>query len=53
MGNDTFSVTSTNVLSGGQDGDVYNCTASNGVSPDPTNRTELIGSCYFIGIVNR
>ena len=52
IGNDTFSVTKTNVLSGGQDGDVYNCTAPNGVSPDPANRTELIYR-YVIGITNR
>ena len=46
IGNDMFSVSSINILSG-QDGAVYQCTASNGVSPDPTNSTELKGSCLL------
>ena len=47
MGNDMFSVSSINILSRGQDGHVYQCTASNGVSPDPANSTELRGSCLL------
>ena len=44
MGNDMFSVSSTNLF---QDGDVYQCTASNGVPPNQTNSTELRGSCLL------
>ena len=33
MGNDTYSAT-TSVISGGCNGDIYQCTASNGVAPN-------------------
>ena len=42
MGNDSFSG-STVIISGGNDGQVYECTASNGVSSDPTDSVELRG----------
>ena len=42
MGSDSFSDT-TDVLSGGSDRDSYQCTASNGVSTDPTDSVELRG----------
>ena len=42
MGNDMFSTT-TNTIAGGTDGDVYKCTVSNSVSPDPTDSSELKG----------
>ena len=40
MGSDRFS-DSTDIISGGGDGQVYECTASNGVSSDPTDSVEL------------
>ena len=52
MGSDSFS----DIISGGSDGQVYyECTASNGVSSDPTSSVELKGlytlchiqSCYI------
>ena len=42
MGNDNYSA-STSVLSSGSDGDVYRCTASNGVAADKTNAIILRG----------
>ena len=45
MGNDNYSA-STSVLSSGSDGDVYQCTASNGVAADKTNVVVLRGMCY-------
>ena len=36
----------TGVISGGHNGDVYQCTASNGVAPDQTANAELKGWCY-------
>ena len=42
IGDDEFSA-STDVTSGGRDGDIYQCTATNGVSSDPTDSVELRG----------
>ena len=42
MGGDTFSAT-TDTITGGSDGDTYSCTASNGVSTDPTDDVILRG----------
>ena len=42
MGNDTYSAT-TSVISGGSNGDIYQCTASNGVAPNQTHSVELKG----------
>lgn len=42
-GGDNFSVI-TNNISGGRDGDVYQCSASNGVSSDPTDSVQLRGT---------
>ena len=42
MGSDSFS-DSTDIITGGSDGQVYECTASNGLSPDPTGSVELRG----------
>ena len=42
IGNDTYTGT-TSTLSGGCDGDIYQCTASNGVVPDPTHSVRLRG----------
>ena len=44
MGSDSFS-DSTVIISGGSDGQVYECTASNGLPPDPTDTVELRGDC--------
>ena len=46
MGDDQFSA-STSVISGGMNGDMYQCQASNGVSTDPTNDTELKGDYHM------
>ena len=43
MGNDTYSAT-TSVISGGCNGDTYQCTASNGVAPNGTGNVILKGS---------
>ena len=44
MGNDTYRVTTT-TLTGASDGDVYYCTASNGVpAPVPSDSEMLIGT---------
>ena len=43
MGSDMFSGT-TNIISGGSNGQLYQCTASNGVSSDPTGSVELRGN---------
>ena len=43
MGSDRFS-DSTDILPGGSDGQLYECTASNGVSSDPTGSVELSGT---------
>ena len=51
IGDDEFSA-STDVISGGRDGNIYQCTASNGVSSDPTNSVELRGNLYFLNTVN-
>ena len=40
IGDDEFSA-STDVISGGRDGDIYQCTATNGVSSHPTGSAEL------------
>ena len=42
MGNDTYSAT-TSVISGGCNGDTYQCTASNGAAPDQSHTVELKG----------
>ena len=42
MGNDTYSAT-TSVISGGCNGDTYQCTASNGAAPDQIHTVELKG----------
>ena len=42
MGNDTYSAT-TSVISGGCNGDTYQCTASNGAAPDKSHTVELKG----------
>ena len=47
MGSDSFS-DSTVIISGGSDGQVYECTASNGVSSDPTGSVELTGLHFAI-----
>ena len=41
-GNDTYSAT-TSVISGGCNGDIYQCTASNAVAPNQTQSVELKG----------
>ena len=41
-GNDTYSAT-TSVISGGCNGDTYQCTASNGAAPDESHTVELKG----------
>ena len=46
MGSDSFS-DSTVIISGGSDGQVYECTASNGVLSDPTDSVELRGDLYI------
>ena len=46
MGSDSFS-DSTVIIPGGSDGQVYECTASNGVPPDPTDTVELRGDCWM------
>ena len=46
IGDDEFSA-STEVISGGRDGDIYQCTATNGVSSHPTGSTELRGNLFF------
>ena len=46
-GSDSFS-DSTVIISGGSDGQVYECTASNGVSSDPTGSVELKGLHFAI-----
>ena len=43
MGSDSFS-DSTDILPGVSDGQLYECTASNGVSSDPTGSVELSGT---------
>ena len=47
MGSDSFSG-STDIITGGNDGHVYECTASNGVSSDPAGSVELRGDLYII-----
>ena len=42
MGNDTYSAT-TSVISGGCNGDIYQCTASNGVALNQTHSVKLKG----------
>ena len=42
MGNDTYSAT-TNVISGGCNGDTYQCTASNRAAPDQSHTVKLKG----------
>ena len=42
MGSDTYSAT-TSVISGGCNGDTYQCTASNGAAPDQSHTVELKG----------
>ena len=43
MGSDRFSGSIDIIPPGGSDGQVYECTASNGLSPDPTGSVELRG----------
>ena len=50
MGSDSFS-NSTVIISGGSDGQVYECTASNGVSSDPTGSVELRGNFMYYNYV--
>ena len=45
MGGDSFSAT-TGIISGGSNGDTYQCTASNGVSTPPTNSVQLRGNLW-------
>ena len=45
IGNDTYTAT-TSTISGGCDGDIYQCNASNGVASDPTSIMELRGNYY-------
>ena len=45
-GSDSFS-DSTDIISEGSDGQTYVCTASNGVSSDPTDSVELRGDCWI------
>ena len=45
MGNDSFS-DSTDIISGGSDGQVYECTVSNGVSSNPTGSVKLKGELW-------
>ena len=47
IGDDEYSA-ATDVISGGRDGDIYRCTASNGVSSDPTNSVELRGAYTYM-----
>ena len=47
MGYDEFSA-ATDVISGGRNGNIYQCTASNGVSSDPTNNVELRGAYTYM-----
>ena len=47
IGDDEFSAF-TDVISGGRDGDIYQCTASNGVSSDLTNSVELRGAYTYM-----
>ena len=42
MGNDAYSAT-TSVISGGRNGDIYQCTASNGVTSNQTYSVKLKG----------
>ena len=42
IGNDTYSAT-TSVISGGCNGDTYQCTASNGAAPDQSHNVMLKG----------
>ena len=42
IGNDTYSAT-TSVISGGCNGDTYQCTASNGAAPDQSHTVVLKG----------
>ena len=42
IGNDTYSAT-TSVISGGCNGDIYQCTASNGAAPDQSHNVMLKG----------
>ena len=46
MGSDSFS-DSTVIITGGSDGQVYECTASNGVSSDPIGSVELRGDSWI------
>ena len=43
MGNDTYSAT-TFVILEGSNGDIYQCTASNGVAPNQTHSVKLKGT---------
>ena len=43
-GHDTYTAI-TSVISGGHNGDAYQCTASNGVAPDQRANAELKGWC--------
>ena len=45
MGGDSFSAT-TSIISGGSNGDTYQCVALNGVSTPPTNSVQLRGNFY-------
>ena len=45
IGNDTYSAT-TSVISGGCNGDTYQCTASNGAAPDQSHNVTLQGRKY-------
>ena len=47
MGSDRFSGSIDIIPPGGSDGQVYQCTASNGVPPDPTDTVELRGDCWM------
>ena len=48
-GNDTYSAT-TGIIAGGNNGDIYQCTASNGVASDQTHVTVLKGTRYTVAL---
>ena len=51
IGNDTYSAT-TSVISGGCNGDTYQCSASNGAAPDQSHTVELIGISHMHDVLS-
>ena len=51
MGNDTYSA-NTSVISGGCNGDTYQCTVSNGAAPDQSHTVELKGIIFDVELRN-